>query len=172
MRKALPSNLPIKHWSKIAIVVVLWLSSYSSNGQKMDTTATPAFHFFDAPNRNPAKAAFWVPKIIPITLFAYGIASLHNSTLLQWNNQLQEEIWINHPHSKTTIDNYLLYSPALAVYGLNLCGVKGKNNFKDRTLIYGIATVASSVVVMAGKRISKEDRPDGSGNQTIPVEQS
>ena len=40
--------------------------------------------------------------------------------------------------NKVKIDDYLQYSQMVAVYGLNLAGVKGAHSFKDRTIILAI----------------------------------
>lgn len=37
--------------------------------------------------------------------------------------------------NKIKFDDYMQYSPMVAVYGLNLAGVKGKHSFKGRTII-------------------------------------
>ena len=54
------------------------------------------------------------------------------------------------------------------MYGLNAIGVKGKNNLRDRTMIYGLLTVISSATVLSLKRLTKIERPDGSGANSFP----
>ena len=105
---------------------------------------------------------------VPATLISYGVISLHSGTLKNWNEQMKEEIWTEHTHNKTHIDNYLQWTPAIAVYGLNLVGIKGKNNLRDRSIIYGISTILMTSVVEVTKSISKEWRPDGSDQKSFP----
>jgi hypothetical protein len=53
---------------------------------------------------------------------------------LNLNTEIKEEVTENIDH-KITIDDFTQYLPAATVYGLNAMGIKGKSNFKDRTLI-------------------------------------
>src|SRR5258706_10674407 len=74
--------------------------------------------------------------IIPAGLIAYGFTALGNNGLKTLDKTTRYELREEHPAFITKLDNYLQYSPALAVYGLNAFGIKGKNNFRDRTMIY------------------------------------
>ncbi len=114
--------------------------------------------------RKPSVKSF----IIPAVLITYGFISLGNDGLKTLDNNTKIEIKEHHPTSITNLDNYLQYSPALAVYGLNALRIKGKNNFRDRTIIYALSTAISSAVVLPLKRITKIQRPDGSGYNSFP----
>ena len=106
--------------------------------------------------------------ILPTVAIAYGFISLENDGLITLNNNTKIEIKEDHPGPVTKLDNYLQYSPAIAVYGLNALGIKGKNNFRDRTIIYALSTVISSAIVLPLKHITKVQRPDGSGFNSFP----
>lgn len=54
------------------------------------------------------------------------------------------------------------------VYGLNAAGIKGKHNFKERTLIYATSQLVSGTIVFPLKHILKEERPDDSNNLSFP----
>ncbi len=56
----------------------------------------------------------------------------------------------------------------MAVYGLNAIGIKGRNNFKDRTIIYLLSTAITGVTVQSLKAITKVQRPDGFGTNAFP----
>ncbi len=105
---------------------------------------------------------------IPAGLIAYGFIAIENDGLKKLDNNTKLEIQEDHPAFITKVDNYLQYSPALAVYGLNALGIKGKNNFRDRTIIYGLSTIISSAIVLPVKKITKLQRPDGSGFNSFP----
>lgn len=105
---------------------------------------------------------------IPAGLIAYGFIAKENDGLKKLDKNTKLEIREDHPAFITKVDNYLQYSPALAVYGLNALGVKGKNNFRDRTIIYGLSTIISSAIVLPLKKITKVQRPDGSGFNSFP----
>src|SRR5215467_13931753 len=70
--------------------------------------------------------------IIPAVMITYGAIATGNNKLTEFNRHLKEEIWDESPHSKTTVDNYLQWVPAVAVYGLNAVGIKGEHNLLDR----------------------------------------
>ncbi len=108
------------------------------------------------------------PLIIPAAFMAYRITTLNNNSLRQLDHSTQNTIIKNHPDFKSTIDNYSQYFPAIAVYGLNVVGAKGKNNFKDRTIMYAMTTLLSGAAVVAIKRIALVTRPDGSAPNSFP----
>ncbi len=70
--------------------------------------------------------------------------------------------------TRTTIDNYTQYFPALMVYGLNAFNVEGLHDFKDRTFIYLSAQLISGAIVFPAKKFIAEERPDGSNKKSFP----
>ncbi|HMI61901.1 MAG TPA: phosphatase PAP2 family protein [Puia sp.] len=106
--------------------------------------------------------------VLPAAMIAYGAMAVHNGTLQNWNGSVKEQIWEDNPHSKTKIDNFLMFSPAVAVYGLNALGIHGAHNFKDRTMIYLMANVFAQGTVFSLKGWTHEMRPDGSDRMSFP----
>ena len=106
--------------------------------------------------------------IIPAVFISYGFVSLGKNSIHQIDLNTKMEIREDHSGFITKIDNYLQYSPAVAVYALNAFGVKGENNFRDRTMIYALTTVISSAAVLSLKSVTKVQRPDGSANNSFP----
>lgn len=106
--------------------------------------------------------------IIPGAMITYGFISIGNNNLKNVNHEFQEDIWIDKPHQKKSIDNYLMFVPALSVYGLNVAGIKGKNDFRDRTMIYLLSSVIQNTTVFSIKKLSAQQRPDGSGYNSFP----
>lgn len=74
----------------------------------------------------------------------------------------------NYPDFHTSIDDYLMFLPAAGVYGLNLSGVKGANNFVDRSLIYLVSLSLATVTTGIIKRSTDILRPDGSDFHSFP----
>ncbi len=105
---------------------------------------------------------------IPAFMIAYGITSMEAEILEDINVKLNDEMFAGDPHKKISIDNYLQYAPAAAVYGLNALGIKGTHNFRDRTMICLMSNIFLATSVYAAKKISHELRPDGSGFSTFP----
>jgi membrane-associated phospholipid phosphatase len=105
--------------------------------------------------------------IVPTVLVSYGVLSLTVDGLKTLNKSTRHETR-EHIVAGATIDNYMQYAPAVAVYGLNLAGVKGKHNFKDRTIIYATSQLVSAALVLPTKHLVHEERPDGSNNLSFP----
>lgn len=105
--------------------------------------------------------------IVPSVLISYGVLSLMSDDLKSLNQSTRYETR-EHIIAGATIDNYMQYAPAAAVYGLNLAGVKGKHNFKDRTIIYATSQLVSAALVLPTKHLVKEERPDGSNRFSFP----
>ena len=105
--------------------------------------------------------------ILPSALIAYGAIGIKSDKLQDYNNDIKEELTQN-GHSKLTIDDATQYVPFLSVYALNIAGVKGKNNFKDRTIILASAFVIMSSSVLVLKSTTHIERPDGSADNSFP----
>ena len=105
--------------------------------------------------------------IIPSTLMAYGIIGLESDDLKLFNAIIKEEVNEN-IDKKISIDDFSQYAPAATVYVLNLGGVKGKNNFRDRTIILGTSYLLVGTSVSALKKITHIERPDGNGFNSFP----
>lgn len=116
---------------------------------------------------NPAYQFSTKKLIIPTILVSYGVLSLMSDGLKTLNQSTRHESR-EHILPGAKIDNYMQYAPAIAVYGLNLSGVKGKHNFKDRTIIYATSQLISAAMVLPTKQLVGEERPDGSSKTSFP----
>ncbi|SEW46611.1 PAP2 superfamily protein [Chitinophaga sp. YR573] len=105
---------------------------------------------------------------VPILLISYGFFALKNPTLQSLNHSTKAELREDHPNFSTHIDNYLEYAPALSVYALNLAGIHGEHNFRDRTMILGISTLLMTSTVGILKSSTHVLRPDGSTYNSFP----
>ncbi|SRR5258706_8569156 len=105
--------------------------------------------------------------IIPATLITYGFISQSSHKLKAFDVRIKKVVRRD-PDFHTCIDNYLQYVPGFAVYGLNAVGVKGKNNFRDRTTIYLLSNLMMGITVQTIKKISKVQRPEGWGTNAFP----
>ncbi len=97
------------------------------------------------------------PYIAPAILISAGTA-LHFSTDAKENFQ----DWVQ---SKFTysgdVDDYIQYAPLVAVYSLNIFGVKGKNNFGNSTAIAIKSILLNDFIVNSLKTWTDETRPNG-----------
>lgn len=106
--------------------------------------------------------------IIPGALFAYGAITLNVDFLRKQNTEVKEFVWDHNPHRKFPVEDYTLLLPAAAVYGLNIAGIKGQNNFIDRSVIYGLSNAIANGIVFGVKKFSIELRPDSSDRYSFP----
>lgn len=106
--------------------------------------------------------------IIPAALISYGFIALESDGLKALDNNIMEEIWTEHPHHTTNVDNYLQYAPMELAYTLNAVGIHGQNNLRDRTMIYLMANAMMGITVNSLKMITKIKRPDGYGANAFP----
>jgi membrane-associated phospholipid phosphatase len=103
------------------------------------------------------------PFIAPTLLIATGTV-LHFST----NAKVNFQDWVQDNFSYSgSVDDYLQYAPGIAVYALNAFGVKGKNNFGNRTAIVIKSLLLNELIVSNLKVWVNEERPNG-GDHSFP----
>ncbi len=141
------------------------LIGQSDSSQHLIVVDTGYHQTVVAPSSGRLRPAY---AIIPATLITYGVLSLNVGALKDVNEYFQRSIWIDNPHSKTSIDNYLQWAPGVALYGLRLAGVNGHDNVRDMSIIYGTSILLNSTATHVVKAISNEWRPDGSDNKSFP----
>lgn len=109
---------------------------------------------------------------IPVGMIAYGAFAFTNKPMKKINLVAREQIWEDRnadgSAKRITFDDYTIYAPAVAVYALNLAGVKGKNNFVDRSIMYGMSTLIANGLVFSTKGITGVTRPDSSNKLSFP----
>jgi hypothetical protein len=105
--------------------------------------------------------------IIPSVLIGYGVVGLTNPTLKDVNTSTKNE-FREHDDKKVDIDDFSQYSPFLSVYALNAMGIKGKSNFKDRTIVLATAYLIMGGSVSILKKATNVTRPDGSNKRSFP----
>ncbi|TRW27328.1 phosphatase PAP2 family protein [Flavobacterium zepuense] len=105
--------------------------------------------------------------IIPGAFIAYGAIGLNSTWIKSINRDIRSRV---RPgiDSRLTIDDFSRYVPVATVYGLNLAGVQGKHNFKDRTVIILTSLVLVNVTVASLKEVVHVRRPDGTSNDSFP----
>lgn len=115
-----------------------------------------------------AEIKFRVKSIlIPTALIGYGLLGMKSDGLKTLNAEIKEEV-NEHIKKKITIDDFSQHAPTVAVYSLNMLGVEGKNNFKNRTLILATSCLIMGTCVSAIKNNTQIQRPDGNGDNSFP----
>src|SRR5882724_4486459 len=105
--------------------------------------------------------------VVPLALITYGVVAQSTEELREFDisikNVVRKDADFHSP-----VDNYLQYAPALSVFALNAAGIKGKNNFVDRTYIHLMSNAMMGIIVQTIKRITKVARPEGFGTNAFP----
>lgn len=113
------------------------------------------------------KTKFYEKLIVPATLLGYGALSLGNGSIRQFDRYVNASAIGEHGYSGSA-DDYLRYGPIAVVYGMDLLGMKAKNNFVDRTAILLMSMAITSTAVSFTKNNIHRERPDGSSFSSFP----
>ncbi|WP_316792638.1 phosphatase PAP2 family protein [Pedobacter frigoris] len=108
------------------------------------------------------------PFIIPTVFIGYGIAAGGNNPIRDLDRTTRAELQEDHPFFSVHVDNFIQYAPAAAVYGLNLSGIKGKNDLLDATGIYAVSMAIMTASVRIVKSQTNRIRPDGTTDNSFP----
>jgi membrane-associated phospholipid phosphatase len=109
-------------------------------------------------NTSLKSVAFRRAFIAPALFIAAGVSTLDNDN--DDNYEVQEERNRHIPNFRHRADDYLQHSPIVIVYGLNWLGVKGKNDFANRTAILIKSEMMMAMLTFSLKRITAVPRPD------------
>lgn len=105
--------------------------------------------------------------IVPGAAAVLGAVCVNSSWGKQWRRWVQNQASQKGLY-KVWIDNYMQYSPMVAVYALDLCGVKAQHSFVDRTILLAMSAATMAIVVNVAKYTFKEMRPDSSTRNSFP----
>lgn len=104
---------------------------------------------------------------VPAALILSGfIANGHSQESIK--NEVAEERNEYIPHFKTSLDDYLQFSPLAIAYGLDAFGVKSKTDFLNRSVILLKGEVLAVGTTTVLKKAFHTLRPDGSTHNSFP----
>lgn len=105
---------------------------------------------------------------LPAGLMAYGLSETLLAQRFKGLNYMFAREVREHNPRRFRVDDVMQYVPASSVYLLNMAGVKGRYNLKERTLILGIASVFTAASVNGLKYTVRMERPDKSARNSFP----
>ncbi len=105
--------------------------------------------------------------LIPTVVIGASALFVHNGWLTKQRENVQNVLSAKGKY-KFKLDDHSQYAPMVAVYGLNLCGIKGKHGFKDRTIILAMSYATVGILVNTMKFVFKEKRPDSNTRNSFP----
>lgn len=149
---------------RILTLLVLLLSSTYLSGENIKKNPRTSFNLnlhndsiHKLNFKYPDKKRGFKPYIAPAVLITSGTA-LHFSPKTKENSQ----DWVQKNFSYSgSVDDYIQYAPLALVYGLNALGIKGKNNFGNRSAIVFKSILLNDLVVSRLKIWSNTNRPNG-----------
>lgn len=155
---------------------ILWLSltlsisllSPEIKAQETDTLKK----YQDSTTIQASKTPFFKKKLVratlvPTILIGYGISTIKDNGIYS-SYQAKRDLQKNFPNFHTDVDDFLIYAPfvelALA-YGLQ---VKGNHDFLNTGILIVKAEAINTFLVFGLKKITKQERPDGSNSFSFP----
>jgi hypothetical protein len=103
----------------------------------------------------------------PLVLITLGTYSCLNDDVIN-RYEVREERNEHIPHFQTKVDNYLMHAPVALVYGLNLAGIKGKHDFRNRTLLLVKSEAIMFALTFSLKSLTNVQRPDDTDIESFP----
>lgn len=143
--------------------ILLFLIPYFAFAQQADTLQNPSRHEQQVYPSNKIK-----PFLIPTVLIAYGAISLGNNPIKDLDLSTQAELSEDHPRFAAHVDDYIQYSPLVAVYGLHALGIKNKHTVLDQTAMAFISIGITTAFVTTLKNQTHRLRPNGAGYNSFP----
>lgn len=161
----LKTNIPKKR--TVIYLIVLTICSNQTFGQYTNDSANASSQDSSVIINDTKNSFNYRTLIVPAVLIGYGAVSLESDGLKQLNYSTRDEINEHQPRH-IRLDNYAQYAPAFTVYGLNTAGIKGRHNFRDRTIIYSTSQLITMAIVVPLKHIVNQERPDGTNFLSFP----
>ena len=155
----------------VSITVVVLLSFFSVRGFSFPV---PGLYISDTTliHQNSGKElrgnTKLSPIILPAALIGYGGLSFGETFIESTDDRFHHEINEKYPNFSSHLENTMQYAPVLAVYGLDLLGVKGKSSLLDQTAMYAISNTLMSVSVDFLKDKTHRLRPSGNDTRSFP----
>jgi membrane-associated phospholipid phosphatase len=110
--------------------------------------------------------AFRRAIIAPVLFTAAGLFTLTDDNDDNYEIQAERNRYI--PKFRNHADDYLQHAPIIIVYGLNWLGVKGKNDFANRTAILIKSEMMVGILTFSLKKITAVPRPDSKELTSFP----
>lgn len=103
--------------------------------------------------------------IIPGILFTYGFIASQTKSLKNIDRSVAGNF---NNSSKTKLDNYIQYAPAVATFALDFSGVKSRHDVKEKVVLYALTAAITTVFTQGLKHTISVMRPDSSARNSFP----
>ena len=152
---------------KIIIILSLVSSGYLANAQFNVREREKRVDPFEQTQPTKKQHLFLNAVKAPIVLIGLGTYSCLSDDVIN-RYAVREERNEHIPDFQTKVDNYLMHAPIVLVYGLNIAGIKGKNDFTNRTLLLVKSEAIMAALTFSFKSLTRVRRPDDTDIQSFP----
>lgn len=161
----------MKYLNSGLLVILLLIGNLSATAQfNNKRNQEKSLLFQSAPSTKPPffkSRGFQKAIVVPLLFTAAGLYSLTDNDIVnKYDVQEERNEWI--PKYQNHADDYLQYAPIVAVYGLNALGIKGKNDFGNRTALLIKSELLVGVLTYSLKKITAVPRPDTGQPTSFP----
>jgi hypothetical protein len=159
---------------KRAIYILLLITATKVSAQVTDTNTkkniadTLKKDLFTAPDTVQHLHSKTASLIPPAILVGYGVSNFYINPVRRIDKWVYGEAIEHQVVPTSRLENFFQYTPMVAVYGLNLVGVHGKNTFVDRTIILVMAQSMLQLSLYTLKHSTHRLRPDNSDRLSFP----
>jgi len=105
---------------------------------------------------------------VPATMITYGAVSLGNNGIRKLDFSVRAHLVEKNALWHQNWDDYLQFSPAVAAFGLKLCGVKSTHKAVDMVILYALSNILNTGIVEGTKHLVGRERPDQSNRLSFP----
>lgn len=151
-----------------SLQINLGFSQVVSEGVHQDSIHTLASADQSPLRAFSVKGVLLHPLFVPLALTGYGFVGLENDGLKALNYEFREEVQEHYPHFKTSVDDYLQFSPAVAAFALKIAGKESEHAFGSSIRLYVTSGLLMAGTVYALKSLTHIQRPDGSTYDSFP----
>ncbi len=149
--------------SLFIILYILPIVVYAQQGTNDSLTKKNLYNADTLKNASFRPLAF----VAPVALVAYGGLSFAVHPIRRVDYFVASQIHKSNPSFNTQAETYFMFTPIALVYGLNLAGVQGKNNFADRSAILVLSAGFMGVSTELTKHLTHRLRPNQQNNQSF-----
>lgn len=144
--------------------LLMVIFSFPGLSQERNSLVTNPYSITDSVRHSNS---FWQSKPVQISI---APASFFAATALIWSQREEVRKMRNRyiPTFRHHYDDYMQYTPALAVFGLNAAGVKGKHSMKRAFVSYVFSVAIMGITVNTIKYTAKVERPSGGEFNSFP----
>lgn len=138
----------------------------NTNYQKINSVSDTTKASYSSNHQAPSRLR---QAILPLSLVTGGLiieslpdhSGLGKVKIQQYSNDHFEGF-------KTSTDNYLQFAPVVAIFGLELAGVKSRNDLTNQWIIMAKSELLMTAIVYSMKNVVHDTRPDGSEDNSMP----